>query len=534
MNRHLRRLAVCASCVALAVCGCSRKPETIEDGAEVDAASRDAVADLINEHAELLAQGKADDALALLQSAVTNELYAEARADLLTMVVTSLVEGERFEEAREQLTRALASGEIDVGRCVMVIGEGLRGGARFEELEQWSGELLDTPGGDRAAMAALALRAEARLMLGRIDDAVETAMRAMQELDEGSAGRVMGYLLEICMKRRAWEDAGRMLKAIEDGPQAEPLRAIVVLGRSRVFFARGEWSAGADCFLENASGLTEKDLGAVLDSLTSAAGRARQHAVVDRLCEHVIAECPLVSEPVRRAALRWVQSASASGSSDRVMTRFVDLHHRGIPAGVQRALMQRYFYDIMKDAKPEGQREILGIVRALLAASEDETDQAALQAFAMDGAVMTEDYKLAREILQKGFRSEDAEWHAMALNKIEAHIAIQDGDIEEAIRRFRGFMNHAATWETSTSDPTTGIRHTREMTLGRNAKRIGDLYVSIGKQEEAGAVYAEARTYYDTALKNMPARGKERSLIELELREIPAEVQDKKKEGSTP
>ncbi len=73
-----------------------------------------------------------------------------------------------------------------------------------------------------------------------------------------------------------------------------------------------------------------------------------------------------------------------------------------------------------------------------------------------------------------------------------------------------------------TSDPTTGVVHSREMILGRNAARIGDIYASIPDPEKAAEAYKEARDYYATALEKAQEAGSI-ELIKKELAAIPAQ-----------
>ena len=149
----------------------------------------------------------------------------------------------------------------------------------------------------------------------------------------------------------------------------------------------------------------------------------------------------------------------------------------------------------------------------------------------MDGAVVLDDYELALQMLEDGFRSDEAEWHAMAVNKIKAHIALKEGRVEDAIARFRDFVKNVESWESATTDPTTGIKYTREMTLGRNARRIGELYASIDKQAEAMAAFAEARGYLEEALAQVKPDSREHALIAAELESIPESGQEEEQDA---
>ena len=109
----------------------------------------------------------------------------------------------------------------------------------------------------------------------------------------------------------------------------------------------------------------------------------------------------------------------------------------------------------------------------------------------------------------------------MARNKLGAHLAIEEGRTDDAVAMFRDFMKHVETWTDATVDPSTGIAHTREMSLGFNAKRIGNIYRDAGRAEEAAKAYAEARDYFDQAMKGTEEGSKEAAYIEKEMAELP-------------
>lgn len=115
----------------------------------------------------------------------------------------------------------------------------------------------------------------------------------------------------------------------------------------------------------------------------------------------------------------------------------------------------------------------------------------------------------------------------MALNKVKAHQALQENHVEEAITRFRTFMDHVAGREKTEVDPSSGMRYTREMTLGQNAMRIGDLYKKIDKAEDADRAYQEAADHLTRALGEFEDDSQEYALIKTELAKLPKRPSDK-------
>ena len=92
----------------------------------------------------------------------------------------------------------------------------------------------------------------------------------------------------------------------------------------------------------------------------------------------------------------------------------------------------------------------------------------------------------------------------------------------DAIKSFRAFMAIVeAGKDNEAADPATGVVHTEPMILGRNAKRIGDIFRDQVKDaEEAKKAYAEARKYYQEALEGKP-EPEALKVIQAEMAEIP-------------
>jgi hypothetical protein len=72
-------------------------------------------------------------------------------------------------------------------------------------------------------------------------------------------------------------------------------------------------------------------------------------------------------------------------------------------------------------------------------------------------------------------------------------------------------------------DPLERIWVTREMILGLNAKRIGDILKKTGRQEQSALAYKEARAYFEKAIKDFPDEtSREHQKILRSLTEIPS------------
>jgi hypothetical protein len=161
----------------------------------------------------------------------------------------------------------------------------------------------------------------------------------------------------------------------------------------------------------------------------------------------------------------------------------------------------RYFYDVIDEPAIIGAMKPLGSRIAPLA--EDDETRNYIRTMMLDASFVLEDYASALNILTAGIAGRDAAWHAMAISKVKAHQALKDDRPRDAVKYFREFMATVATAkEDDTSDPATGVVHSREMILGRNAKRIGDILKGMqpSDTDNAAKAFAEAKGYYEKAL----------------------------------
>jgi tetratricopeptide (TPR) repeat protein len=153
-----------------------------------------------------------------------------------------------------------------------------------------------------------------------------------------------------------------------------------------------------------------------------------------------------------------------------------------------------------------------------------EADQIRIKILMFDGAFLMDDYDAVLTALLEGVPERDEDWHEMAINKVSAHKALKEGNIDEAIKRFREFMEVTdRTWKDAQVDPSTRIRHSREMIMGFNARRIGNILKEAGRAEEAGKAYREAVDYYEAALEQAEPDSPEHRKIVSDLGEIPAD-----------
>jgi hypothetical protein len=217
--------------------------------------------------------------------------------------------------------------------------------------------------------------------------------------------------------------------------------------------------------------------------------------------------------------------AAGSWAENAMTTNRVDLPKRlnamldaKVPASEVGVLFQRYYYDLIE--QPALLKAMCVVGEKLLPKLTDKNILNPTKTMLLDGAFILEDFDAAITRLEAGIPDRDEGWHKMALAKVKAHRALKNKQPREAVQFFRDFMACVLTAkDEDTSDPATGTVHTKEMILGRNAKRIAEILAAIPDPEAAAKTFDEALGYYRKALEK--ANPEAKRIIEAEMAQLP-------------
>jgi tetratricopeptide (TPR) repeat protein len=287
---------------------------------------------------------------------------------------------------------------------------------------------------------------------------------------------------------------------------------------------RREWVSAETQFKDMAARFDVDALDAPFAVLLSRASNGRQAELVERLCEFVLSEHRDKATIVARAASFWVIGSSERSQWPQVIERLNTLLDQGVPEGVLLNPFSKTIYAVVQSGAPESQQAMLDVGKRISKGELTEADQIRIKILMFDGAFLMDDYDAVLTALLEGVPERDEDWHEMAINKVSAHKALKEGNIDEAIKRFREFMEVTdRTWKDAQVDPSTRIRHSREMIMGFNARRIGNILKEAGRAEEAGKAYREAVDYYEAALEQAEPDSPEHRKIVSDLGEIPAD-----------
>ena len=246
----------------------------------------------------------------------------------------------------------------------------------------------------------------------------------------------------------------------------------------------------------------------------------QQLDLADKLCDYMLKGRKDKAGAWHQSAMQWIEVAKARKDMAAVPVRLEALRGLALPPDILLSIYRNEFYTVMGDGKKADVTAMVAFGDKLEPLLPKDDDKGQVNTMALDGSFITEDYARSLKILEAGIAGRDKNWHDMALVKARAHLALKEGKPKEAVECFRKFMASVATWEKPEQDPITGILYSKEMCLGRNAKRIGDIWIGAGDAKAAADAYAEAKQYYDKALADVKADSKEAEVIRTETAEI--------------
>lgn len=493
---------------------CSAEEDPVVDEAPVEEeyveAEPNPLFDLFYKVDDLLTAGDTEAATDMIIGALDDAQYAKYRTDLATVVQRFLLYTKQDTKARELFLETVRTEPETARPGFELIYSYYRNMDDPASALAWARELLEQPLPDDMKRQATGWLLNGLLDAGD-EDGFFAELPRLNDYEPDQACAVASEMCKSAYNREKYDLLAREIAAFREAPYGkEPaMERTILLYDKLTKAAQGDWSGVESDFAQVLSTLDETDLRFLLRRVLSTA-RQQSHAdVADRLAESVLRSeaCKGYDNLRSIAAREWV-SLGVESDPASLPDRAAALRALGLPANVVLSTISRHFYTIL-DNLPIVRRIIVEFdeLRPLL---EDDSRRNSLDSLMLDAAFVTEDYARALKVVEEGIPDRDETWHAMTRTKLGAHIALQKGDVDEAVRNFRAFMDIVAQSTETTTDPTSNVIHTPESILGFNAKRIGDIYSGAGRAEEAAKAYAEARDYYVKAL----ARAKGESGIE--------------------
>lgn len=512
MNMQTKLVAVLLAGIIFWV-GCSRQDASVDSSKDLAATSESAASaeqeellqvtpldKLFAEVESLYYEGNTNGAISRLDAALENPEFADERRRIFSMAVRMEIEAGDIAAARSRMLNAYKNNVEIVDDAVGAVYYYYNDSGDHSSAVEWTDEVLAVKNLPSSIVRNLReWNFLSVILVGSDDRAVKIARSLVAAAPAGDAINILRRGSDLLMERKMTNVVARILDdASHTVTSDSTTRTFLASLRLRLYAERGEWAELQKNFKSLTSSFSDSDLLFILRRTVPAAARASKEVLIGELCLGVITNSNFQTRSYVFTARQWLLSAQRTDIMD-IPERLDFLLSRGKVLGEVGVLFVHHAYDgvdnveFVKEMRPIGER--------LVAPATDEDTKSAIRTALLDYCFVLNDFDSAIAILEKGIAGYDKPWHEMAISKVKAHKALNENRPLDAIKEFRAFMAVMGVAEDAeTSDPATGITHTREMILGRNAKRIGDIYASIPDMANAVAAYNEARAYYQKTL----------------------------------
>ena len=522
----LLSLLVLAS--AAAVRADDPEPVEIDPAAEeiLEEAEPDPLYDLFCQVDDLLTAEKKDEATAKILGAMDDPQFAKQKARLATVVVRFLLFTEQVDKAKEFFLETIRT-EPELARPGFeIIYSNYLNVGDAESAVAWARELLEQPLPDDMRQTATGWFLVG-LLAGGKEDEFFAQLALLDKLPPEAAGAIAEEICRYAYQNEKFDVLLRAIDAFGKAPYGggESLRQTAASYTLLAKAGTGDWDGVRASLPAALESLPERNLQTMLSNLFGIA--RRQNADVDAIADTVLhADACKGYTGVRNTAAREWVAAGVKADKTCLPDRIAAIRALGIPPQTVLSNISRHFYDVMDDV--EIVRKLIAELDAVRPLLDDDSRRNSVDSLLLDAAFIVEDYERVLAIIETGIPDRDEAWHNMTRTKIKGHIALQKGNVDEAVKNFRAFMDIVAASSENTPDPSSNVVYTPTMILGINARRIGDIYKDAGRADEAAKAFAEARGYYEKALETAKGSETEKGLgdetvkaIEQALSELP-------------
>ncbi len=516
--------------VALTGCGRQSKPNDNPGGADAAQAGEnegpteiDRLNEVFTRADELYSGGDTNGAIESLDKALADPELSGERQQIFNMLVRMMTFSGRIDDARARMLDAYANDpELASGAMGIIYAHYLDGEGNLKAAAEWTEAVLAIP------TLSPSVRRNMRewnftsyIQLDDADKVASIAETLVRDAPAGDAVLILQRGIDMLFDRKKPAIVEKILaQAGKTVTSDAATRNLITSSRLRLFAEQGDWASLAKALPSAAESLPDSELQRVLRRILAAATAAKPSSpTVDDLCLIIINGFTNKTQSVSVAAMQWTDNA-AKATPAELPVRLGTLVNKQFPAQLLCRIFLRHFYDVIDDVASV--REMKDIGERLIPLAQDDDMRNSIRTMVLDSCFLVEDFDGALRILREGVGGYDSTWHEMAISKVEAHKALKENRPLDAIKSFRAFMAIVqVSKDNEAADPATGVIHTRQMILGRNAKRIGDIYRNQVKDEAAAkAAYAEARKYYQEALDSKP-EPEALGVIKTEMAEIP-------------
>lgn len=357
---------------------------------------------------------------------------------------------------------------------------------------------------------------------GRLHAALDIMPMCVDRMSPDASYATLGAFLSQLLRARQYDDLLRTIDYVRNMfPNRVGLQELCTVNEIDHLVATRNFEKAVTLLMNQAGELSDANMAAVAGRLL-AQGRAKTDTQsLEQLCEFVITKTLGKQRTLDTVAARWVALAQKQGKLELVPVRLSRLLAAGATSSVVARSYTSAGNDILQKSDKAMLQQMMQIGQSLSSNTRNKDDRIDIARLMLDYSCILEDFNASSSLLRICYQDQlDSEEYLRMSNKVLAHKALKEGRTDEAVRRFRDFMESAKTWTTDQYDPSTGETVPVNAILGLNAKRIGDILQAAGDKKGATAAYTEAKTYYQAAVDKVKDGTMWKANVEKALKEL--------------
>lgn len=507
----LNLVFILTATMLLITSGCRR-----QDGQKISEAEK-----TYSQAMSLMDAGQPSQAITLIEKTLAGNKLNEADVSRLSsMLIDILLTNGENTKAEEKYMQAVAQNTDCVRSSFGRIANYYSATANTEALIIWYDKLLDSNLPAELKQQTLLNLIGEYYSSDQLDIALSVIKERIGSFDATAGNQILHTFLELAINQKKITDAEQILAAITSiRPDDASIKEMAAIAKINIMALKGDWNAVQDSFVSTAPSLDDNSINRLLSRLLTLADTQKELKASEKLIEHVLKNMSGVHASKSTAARKWL--ANVKGDNTAIVTRLSALtEDTDLTINDQISLVAGSFYGFLQGDQKDCLLKMYNLLETLSTKTMEEGQRQQLILFQLDATFMLEDYEKTLVLLEKGIPERDEAWHKSAIAKLKAHIAMNNNQPEDAVKYFTEFMGYIENQKDPEVDPSTGIRHTKEMILGRNMKRIGDIYANIPNQLKAKEAYEKALKYYETATKDTTQDEAATKLITQEVAEL--------------
>ncbi len=502
--------------VGILVVGCGKKNKEVEKKSLTNMTEEEFYKTVYSD----LENNKTNEAIDKITQALESDNFQDKHADLFKNLMVLTLRMGNVEDAKKLILNAVENNPSYLRNGLGQVCRYYAGNADTNNLLEWTAVLVDKKVPKEFLGTVYSWRMESLFRGNKLDELIAFIPTIVSEVSDQNVVYIMTRFSNLFINSGMYDREEALLDSISSAAEGNSvLDSFVVAAQINSLLAKNKRKEAEVLFRKNLSSMTDRDAGTSFKAMRK---KPRPTAGdPDALTLFVLENVKDKPQTKKLAAKDWVVSPSKRGKFNLVVDRINKLMNMGIPPVDISHIYVMQFYKVAgtEDKALIAKMMATGDALILVVGEKDKDSVRALQ---LDGSFLLEDYANSIKYIEAGIEGRDEDWHKMALNKVKAHLALKEGRIEDAIAGFRAFMDVIKYGKDGEVDPSTGLIYSKEMMLGQNALRIGDLYKSIDKNNEATLAYEEAADYFTQALSIAKPDSREYALISKEIKKLPA------------